>query len=165
MADQDTKKRMRLSRQLRRCLISQVVYRRRPTRLFIYAPFVVLYAISFQWCWNTAGTPYRNAIAHATARNVAQKINTGFATAVIEDDDEEDEDIVQASVGDVGQGKAAWTDEDDDIAFPPSPPPPKAAPEVAGAVNETAIVEAMQAQERKVSLVIKNPTEKNSNPR
>jgi hypothetical protein len=111
---------------------------RRAERLFIYAPFIALYAYSLQWCWDTSGDPYRAAIAHENAKQNLGKVNSGYAEAVVEFDDEDEADFEGGSgsgapsVGDAIKAAGA------------------AAAAVAGAVNETAIVESMKAAERKL---------------
>ena len=56
-----------------------------------YAPFVVLYAIAFEWCIRTAGVPYANAIAHEAAKRAAKFTkNVGYAMAEVSIEDDED---------------------------------------------------------------------------
>ncbi len=92
----------------------------------------MLYAVALHWCWKTSGDPYRAAIAHEAAKNAAKSINTGFATAVIEADDEDEDEYDLASAG-LGKDKGQILSQ-----------------KQASAVNETAIVEAMHAAERKI---------------
>lgn len=97
---------------------------------------MVLYAWSLQWCWETSGDPYRAAIAHATAKSNLGKVNSGYAEAVVDLDDEDEDEggngSVVPSVGDVVQAVGS------------------AAAKVASAINETAVLERMKAQERKM---------------
>jgi len=37
-----------------------------------YAPFIILYGIALQWCWNTSGEPYAAAIAHEAAKKASK---------------------------------------------------------------------------------------------
>jgi len=44
-----------------------------------YAPFIILYGIALQWCWNTSGEPYAAAIAHEAAKKAAKCVVWMFA--------------------------------------------------------------------------------------
>mmetsp|Transcript_8122 Transcript_8122/g.27262 ORF Transcript_8122/g.27262 Transcript_8122/m.27262 type:complete len:1434 (-) Transcript_8122:544-4845(-) len=112
------------------CLRSVVPVRRRTTNFLgiglEYAPFVVLYAIAFEWCIRTAGVPYANAIAHEAAKRAAKFTkNVGYAMAEVSIEDDEDEEI---------------------MAEAPVKPPPEPTPQM----NSTQIAEALHAAERAV---------------
>mmetsp|Transcript_2539 Transcript_2539/g.4057 ORF Transcript_2539/g.4057 Transcript_2539/m.4057 type:complete len:1460 (+) Transcript_2539:76-4455(+) len=95
-----------------------------------YAPFIILYGIALQWCWNTSGEPYAAAIAHEAAKKAAKFVgkNVGFAQAEIFDDEDEDAPLET----DFANGAV------------PAPPPSR----FFDVTNSTAIEEAMRAKEQ-----------------
>jgi len=95
-----------------------------------YAPFIILYGIAFQWCWNTLGEPYAAAIAHEAAKNAAKFVGktVGFAQAEVFEDDEDEDSPLET---DFANGAV---------------PVPRPLP--SGVVNTTAIEERMREKEQ-----------------